>query len=443
MNCSCAEKLDFGDKLRPRNVDYEFVEKKKVLFLENSERLLKHKLLSPDEEKKCFVKMNCIQYLLQCYFLLTPGSLMILSNLKLDIVNDFKKYFSGFVGKSRRELEEARREFLANLDTAISLDETRKSIYDLKRDDEKELLAMSDEVVRDINQDILSLLTKNTFKIDFLRQIIDDLQYAASLNHNHVEKAYLSESDSILLDEVLKDYINIRNNVCDHNYRFLFFKVKEFIEKEGYPARELSNFFQIGVNGLMKGVERYEFGHAFTTFAGWWIKSSVGHYARENCKSVRTPSHVWDFISEVNKGARKFLLRHKREMTFDDVSSIYDRAPEDLALIWDLLSRRCSVSYFEPKEKVGDMVDIQGLTPGEKAEQSQRLKVINSVLATLSSREERVLELRFGLRGNAEHTLDEIGKSFSVTRERIRQIENNALNKLKHSSRRSILKELV
>jgi RNA polymerase primary sigma factor len=205
------------------------------------------------------------------------------------------------------------------------------------------------------------------------------------------------------------------------------------------------DLIQEGNIGLMKAVDKFEYrrGYKFGTYATWWIRQAITRAIADQSRTIRIPVHMNEAINKLLRASRSLVQEYGREPTNEEIARNMDVPIGKIRKILDII--RTPISLDSPVGEEGDLhlgdliEDCSVVSPIEAALNINLKEKTESVLKTLTPREEQVLKLRFGLGDDSEHTLEEVGHRFSVTRERIRQIEAKALCKLRHSSRSSIL----
>jgi RNA polymerase primary sigma factor len=287
-------------------------------------------------------------------------------------------------------------------------------------------------------------------------------KYSSELNARKEEifafqsKLRQMEGDNLLTLDEIKD-INRRMNVGEAKARRA---KKEMVEAnlrlvisiaKKYTNRGLQflDLIQEGNIGLMKAVDKFEYrrGYKFSTYATWWIRQAITRSIADQARTIRIPVHMIETINKLNRISRQMLQEMGREPTPEELA-VKMEMPEDkirkvLKIAKEPISMETPIGDDEDSH-LGDFIeDVSAVSPLESATSSSLAEATHQILASLTPREAKVLRMRFGIDMNTDHTLEEVGKQFDVTRERIRQIEAKALRKLRHPSRANYLRSFL
>jgi len=365
------------------------------------------KLVKDAEEKKNFIEYNEIEK----YF---PG--MDLNAEKLEQITDFLN------------------------DKGIDVlrtDLTDDSILMDFEDGLKSFDELDDEDLEDIEIDLdLSDLENNINIEDHVRMYLKEIGKVPLLT---------SDEEIELAKRMEEGDESAKSRLAEANLRLVVSIAKRYVGR----GMQLLDLIQEGNLGLMKAVKKFDYkkGYKFSTYATWWIRQAITRAIADQARTIRIPVHMVETINKLLRVSRQLLQELGREPTNEEIAERMDipvtRVREIMKISQDPISLETPIGEEEDSH-LGDFIKDENITsPADAAAFVLLKEQLNEVLGTLTDREQEVLRLRFGLEDGRTRTLEEVGKEFNVTRERIRQIEAKALRKLRHPSRSRKLKDFL
>ena len=254
-----------------------------------------------------------------------------------------------------------------------------------------------------------------------------------------------AERETYLAEQITLGNKEAKDELIEANLRLVVSIAKRHVGKGMY----FLDLIQEGNLGLIKAVEKFDYskGYKFSTYATWWIRQAITRAIADQARTIRIPVHMVETIHKVSRTARQLLQEYGREPTTDEIAErlgmTAEKVREIMKIAQDPVSLETPIGEEEDSH-LGDFVeDHDSPAPSDSASYSLLREQLCNILRTLTPREEQVIKLRFGLEDGRPRTLEEVGKQFQITRERIRQIEAKALRKLRHPSRSKTLKDYL
>ncbi|MEL0279908.1 MAG: RNA polymerase sigma factor RpoD [Gammaproteobacteria bacterium] len=328
---------------------------------------------------------------------------------------------------------------------------------------EKDLYSLCTEYTTLNKKEFLKIFKNNETNIDILNQILNS-HLKTSTDKESFKKEFSKINKKLLLIEnnqkltiqdikiINKDRRsgeikerNAKKEMVEANLRLVISIAKKYTNR----GLQFLDLIQEGNIGLMKAVDKFEYrrGYKFSTYATWWIRQAITRSIADQARTIRIPVHMIETINKLNRIQRKLLQENGKEATPEELAEHMDMTEEKVRRVLKIAKEPISMESpvgDDEDSHLGDFIEDENAEkPLDKTINKDLSDSTHDILSSLTPREAKVLRMRFGIDMNTDHTLEEVGKQFDVTRERIRQIEAKALRKLRHPSRAQNLKSFL
>ena len=350
--------------------------------------------------------------------------------------NEIEKYFPSV--EMTQEMIDNVADYLEDKGIDVLRTDITEDMVFSNDDDEFDNIESLDELDEDIDVDDLDLseLENNINIEDHVRMYLKEIGKVPLLS---------SEEEVELAKRMEQGDKEAKSKLAEANLRLVVSIAKRYVGR----GMQLLDLIQEGNLGLMKAVEKFDYkkGYKFSTYATWWIRQAITRAIADQARTIRIPVHMVETINKLLRVSRQLLQELGREPTNEEIAEKMDipvaRVREILKISQDPVSLETPIGEEEDSH-LGDFIKDDNITsPADAAAFVLLKEQLNQVLDSLTDREQEVLRLRFGLEDGRARTLEEVGREFNVTRERIRQIEAKALRKLRHPSRSRKLKDFL
>jgi RNA polymerase primary sigma factor len=363
---------------------------------------------------------------------------------KVQTADQFDKAIQQLVEKGKKDNKLDQRDIFAAIpDTPANIDVLDK-LYGQLAVEEIEIVPAAEPSIEHLSDEWVAEDEEEEVVVEDTSYIDDIADDSVRLYLREIGKIPLltSEEELALAQRVVAGEKKAKDQMAEANMRLVVSIAKRYVGR----GLDLLDLIQEGNTGLLRAVEKFDpdRGFKFSTYATWWIRQAITRAIADQARTIRIPVHMVETINKLLRTQRRLTQDLNREPTNEEIAAAMemdvDKVEHIMKIKQDISSLDASVRDDEEDSVLGDFIEDEDTkTPTESASEQLLKEQVKQILSTLTEREQKILKLRFGLEDGKSHTLEEVGQEFSVTRERIRQIEAKALAKLrKHKDTRKL-----